>query len=294
MTKDFKTKKGGYQKQQLSPEEWAAKKKQEKDDLYHEIDDTATSIMQDADKFKGFLDTQSRVNRYSTANALSIYKHCPNATKLRDFDDWASDEVKIKKGEKSIPILEPYEYTKKDGTQGIDYNVKKVFDVSQTNARQEPAPSANRDPQKLVAIMIDTAPIAVESVDELPYPNMGAYYNNDEQTLFVKRDIGDSVALCQCVAQELGHAQLSINSGTYSRKDMGFQAVCIGYMLCNKYGVDTKNFAIDRIPDEWKTKEPKEVRSELTKVRNAMNDIHSRVSDELYRQKQERSKDKER
>ena len=31
-------------------------------------------------------------------------------------------------------------------------------------------------------------------------------------------------------------------------RDMGFQAVCIGYMLCKKYGVDTQNFAIDRIP----------------------------------------------
>lgn len=70
----------------------------------------------------------------------------------------------------------------------------------------------------------------------------------------MKRDIGDSVALCQCVAQELGHAELSMNSEVYSRRDMGFQAVCIGYMLCRKYGVDTQNFAIDRIPDELKTK----------------------------------------
>ena len=35
---------------------------------------------------------------------------------------------------------------------------------------------------------------------------------------------------------------------------MGFQAVCIGYMLCKKYGIDTQNFAIDRIPDELKNK----------------------------------------
>lgn len=70
---------------------------------------------------------------------------------------------------------------------------------------------------------------------------MAAFYNNEEQTLYVKRDVGDSVAVAQCVAQELGHAQLSINSDSYSRADMGFQAVCIGYMLCKKYGVDTQN-----------------------------------------------------
>ena len=95
--------------------------------------------------------------------------------------------------------------------------------------------------------MLDTAPIDVKSVDELPYPNMGAFYKNEDQTLYVKKNIGDSVALCQCVAQELGHAELAMNCEAYSRRDMGFQAVCIGYMLCKKYGVDTKNFAIDRI-----------------------------------------------
>ena len=119
-------------------------------------------------------------------------------------------------------------------------------------------------------------------------------YDNNKQTLFVKKNIGDSVALCQCVAQELGHAQLSINSDTYSRRDMGYQAMCIGYMLCKKYGVDTKNFAIERIPDEWKQKEPKEIRAELSKTRTAMNEIHSRVSEEIYRQKQERSKEQAR
>ena len=122
---------------------------------------------------------------------------------------------------------------------------------------------------------------------------MGAFYDNEKQTLFIKKDIGDSVALCQCVAQELGHAQLSIDSDSYSRKDMGFQAMCVGYMLCKKYGVDTKNFAVERVPEEWKGKKPKEVRAELSGIRTAMNEIYSRVSEELYRKKQERSKDRD-
>ena len=67
-----------------------------------------------------------------------------------------------------------------------------------------------------------------------------------------------------------------------------------GYMLCKKYGVDTQNFAINRIPEKLAGKEPKDIRYELSKTRNAMADIHSRVSDELYKKKQERSKDYER
>jgi len=293
MTNNFKPNKGGYQKPQLSPEEWKAKKQAEKDTVYQLIDETATAIVQDGEKFRGFLDTQARLDRYSTANALLIYRQYPKATQLKDFGDWAEEKVSINKGAKSISILEPVEYTKADGTPGVSYNVKKVFDVSQTKGRQTPAPTVNRDPQALVAVMIDTSPVIVEVAPELPHPQMGAFYDNEKQTLFVKKDIGDSVALCQCVAQELGHAQLSIDSDSYSRKDMGFQAMCVGYMLCKKYGVDTKNFAINRIPEEWKNKEPKEIRAELSKTRTAMNEIHSRVSEEMYRQKQERSKDRD-
>lgn len=294
MTNNFTPAKAGQSNQRLSKEEYAEKKRAEKDKVYQMIDNTAREIVSDPEKFKAFLDTQSRVDRYSAANALLIYNQLPGATQLKDFDDWSKDNVKITKGAKSIYILEPVEYTKRDGTPGVSYNVKRVFDVSQTTGRKPPAPSVNRDPKALITTMLDVCPVTVEATNELPYPNMAAFYNNEKQTLYVKRNVGDSVAVAQCVAQELGHAQLSINSDTYSRRDMGFQAVCIGYMLCKKYGVDTQNFAINRIPESLSSKEPKEIRAELSKTRNAMNEIHSRISEELYRKKQERSKDYER
>ena len=279
MTENFTPAKAGTQRPRLSKEEYAEKKRAEKDGVYQLADEAAKEIISSPEKFKAFLDTQSRLDRYSAVNALLIYKQYPQAVQLKDFDDWSKENIKITKGAKSISILEPVEYAKRNGTTGISYNVKKVFDVAQTNGKRPPAPTANRD---------------VEATNDLPYPNMAAFYNNEEQTLYVKRDVGDSVAVAQCVAQELGHAQLSINSDSYSRSDMGFQAVCIGYMLCKKYGIDTQNFAINRIPDKLANKEPKEIRFELSKTRNAMTDIHSRVSDELYKKKQARTKDYER
>ena len=294
MTNDFKPKKAGGNQPKLSKEEYAEKKKAEKERVYQMVDDTAMQIVSDPEKFRAFLDTQSRMDRYTAANALLIFNQLPEATQLKDFDDWGKDNVKIVKGAKSISILEPVEYARQDGTTGISYNVKKMFDVSQTNGRQTPAVSVNRDPKALITTMLDACPVEVEATNELPYPNMAAFYNNEKQTLYVKRNVGDSVAVAQCVAQEIGHAQLSINSDTYSRRDMGFQAVCIGYMLCKKYGVDTQNFAIDRIPESLKEKEPKEIRAELSKTRNAMSEINSRISEELYRKKQERSKEHER
>ena len=294
MTNNFRPEKSGGSQPRLSKEEYAEKKRVEKEKVYQMIDDTAKEIVNDPEKFKSFLDTQSQMDRYSAANALLIYSQCPQATQLKDFDDWGKDNVKITKGAKSISILEPVEYTRADGSNGVSYNVKKVFDVSMTNGRKTPAVSVNRDPKSLITTMLDVSPVEVQSTDELPYPNMAAFYNNEKQVLYVKRDVGDSVAVAQCVAQELGHAQLSINSQSYSRKDMGFQAVCIGYMLCKKYRVDTQNFAINRIPQELSSKEPREIRGELSKMRNAMSEIHSHISDEMFRKKQERHRDYER
>lgn len=295
MTNNFNPKRGsGTKPPRLSSEQYIEKMKAEKAAVYKMLDDTASEVVQSPEKFKGYLDIQSRMDRYTANNVLLMYKQFPQASQVKEFNDWAADGVKVNKGSKTFIILDPYEYTKKDGTTGIDFNLKKVLDVLQTNGKRPAAPSINRDPRKLVAAMLDSAPINIESVDELPYLTMGAFYNNEEQTLYVKRDIGDSVALCQCVAQELGHAELSMNSEVYSRRDMGFSAVCIGYMLCKKYGVDTQNFAIDRIPDELKNKEPKEIKAELGKSQKAFKEIATRVSDELYRQRAERSKEQER
>ena len=295
MTNNFNPKKSGAaERPQLSPEEYVAKKKAEKDAVYQMIDDAATEIVNAPEKFRGYLDTQARMDRYSAANALLIYKQQPQATQLKEFRDWQEDGVKVSKGAKSLSILEPVEYAKKDGSTGIAYNVKKVFDVSQTNGRRPAAPTLDRDPRKLVAVMLDTAPIDVATVEELPSPNMGAFYRNEDQTLYVKRDIGDSVTLCQCVAQELGHAQLAMSCEAYSRREMGFSAVCVRYMLCRKFGVDTRSFAIEDIPDGLKNKEPKGIRTELSKTRSAMNEIGSRVSEEIYRRRAERSKEQER
>ena len=297
MTKDFmanRNNRQNHQREQISPQEWAEKKQLEKEAVYQMIDSTAEEISENPDKLKAFLDVQARMDRYSSANALLIYSQLPEATRLKDFTGWGEDNVRVKKGAKSISILEPVEYTKNDGSTGISYNVKKMFDVSQTNGKRQPAPTLNRDPQELVAVMIDTSPVEVEIVDEMPQPNMGAFYKNEDQTLYVKRGFGDGVLLCQNITQELAFAQLSIQSDSYNRREMGFKAVCVGYMVCKKLGIDTKSFAVNRMPSDWTDMDAKAVRSELSQMRSALGEIHSRVSDELYRQQQARSKDRER
>ena len=126
MTENFTPAKAGGQRPRLSKEEYAEKKRAEKDGVYQLADEAVKEIVSSPEKFKAFLDTQSRLDRYSAVNALLIYKQYPQAVQLKDFDDWSKDNIKITKGAKSISILEPVEYAKRDGTTGISYNVKKV------------------------------------------------------------------------------------------------------------------------------------------------------------------------
>ena len=107
MTENFTPAKAGGQRPRLSKEEYAEKKRAEKDGVYQLADEAVKEIVSSPEKFKAFLDTQSRLDRYSAVNALLIYKQYPQAVQLKDFDDWSKDNIKITKGAKSISILEP-------------------------------------------------------------------------------------------------------------------------------------------------------------------------------------------
>lgn len=83
MTNDFKNKQSsGARPPRLSPEEYAAKKKAEKEAIYQLLDNTASEVVQSPEKFKAYLDVQSRMDRYTANNALLMYKQFPQAKAL--------------------------------------------------------------------------------------------------------------------------------------------------------------------------------------------------------------------
>ena len=115
-------------------EEWAAQKKQEREDAFALIDTTAEHMANDGALFQSYLDVQAHFDRYSVGNALLITAQRPEATQLADSKSWRENGVYIKKGEVGIVLLEPgEEFTKEDGSVGVSYNSKKVFDISQTD-----------------------------------------------------------------------------------------------------------------------------------------------------------------
>lgn len=60
----------------------------------------------------------------------------PEATQLKDYNTWKQSRVYVNKDAQKVVILEPSkEYTRDDGTKGISYNAKVVYDISETSAK---------------------------------------------------------------------------------------------------------------------------------------------------------------
>lgn len=169
----------------FNKEEWAAQKKQERESAFAMIDETAQRMANDGGLFQSYLDVQARFDRYSVGNAVLITAQKADATQLSDFKGWKNNGVFIKKGESGIVLLEPgEEYTKEDGTVGVSYNSKKVFDISQTTAKAKDRPAMKRDERLLLKAIIHNAPCPIEISQKLP-ENINAVYRPDDKKIYV-------------------------------------------------------------------------------------------------------------
>ena len=258
------------------------------------IDDTAGAVSQDGAKFQGYLDVQSRFDRYSVSNALLILAQKPNATRIADFDTWKEQGAYIRKKESGFYILEPgEEYQREDGTTGISYNPKKMFDIAQTgNSRKRETPSYPDERTRLKALM-DHAPVPIRISGTLP-SGVNALYQPDTREIQVRRGM-DASSIFRALSQELAHAEMDKGDGSYNRTEHGFHAYCASYMLCRQYGLETGGFYhFEGAPQELSALEPQEIRAELSVIKEAAGEISGRMNRLLNQQRQQKRQEPER
>lgn len=253
---------------------WKEKKQQERQEVYDLMDKMADEIKADVNKYKEYLNVQGRFDKYSVGNALVITASNPNATQLKEFDDWKESGAFIKKGENGIKILEPGDsYTRADGSSGTSYNVKKMFDISQTTSNQKPRTISYDDKVKLTALLKD-CPVDVKIVDMIPNSDNIAEWNKNDNALYVKQG-GETPEIFKQIARELTRVGLE-ETGNIELDN--FKCISSSYMLCKKYGIDVSNININSIPEAFKNMSASEVRNELTSMRSVMQDINTRMS----------------
>jgi len=267
--------------QQLSKEEYAEKKKAEREEVYALSDKAATDVVADGNTFQKYLDLQGRLERYSAVNTLLVFARNPDASRLGNFDYWKKNNCSVKGGQTAIMILEPQEYTKEDGSPGISYNVKKVFDISQVDARKfRMPPTPKYSERQILSALVSNAPMKIIGVDELPN-NLCAMTDPQTGDISVRRGMEFSrtfSALTQCIAA----AELA--EKPESQIEDGFSDCSVSYIICKKYGIDTQIFRFDDTPNVFEGMEAQDIKGELSKIRDVAESISGRMTKQLEAQ----------
>ena len=262
---------------QLSKEEFAAKKQTERDAVYALGDQAALDVASDSGKFQQYLDVQARFDRYSATNALLVMAQRPTATRLGDFDHWKEQGCPVKREETGIFIIEPgKQYTRRDGSIGQGYEVKRVFDIAQVDvskAKTTPARSEPSEREKLLAL-IKRSPFGIDIVDTVP-GNIGAQFHPESKTISVQKGMSFGENF-QSLAQTIAYGALT--TAPNPPTDPHFSAACVAYMLCKRHGVEADNFKFSHAPHVFAGMEASEVKAELTKTRDVATDLQGRMA----------------
>lgn len=280
----YKSKQKTFRRRETK-EEYAARKKAEKDAAYETIDNSISEMMQNDDSFVNYLNFQSNMDRYTASNAILIMSRCPDATLLKSADSWNELDVKINKGEKAIHILEPSDYIDENGEQRTSYNIKNVFDISQTDAEPKPPQKIESNPKVLAMALMKSATVPKVAVDELPTPNSTAFYDNENNKLLVKRN-SDSVSLFKDISRELSLAEIADGCDEYNRAECLPSANCAAYMLCQKYGIDNSDMNVTDTTTKWAGLENKDVRTMLAMSNDALYSVGKNLYVQLQKEKE--------
>lgn len=286
----YKPKRKNYM---MSKSNYSKFKTDEKNYDYGLIDKRTDEIVSEPEKLIEYLEFQSRMDRYTVANAMLILSRCPQASQLKEKEEWEKLNISVKKDADKIHVLEPVKYFK-DGKAQMNTNVKYVYDISQTNALPDREKAKKYDERALVSALLATAKIEKVVAKELPIADSCAFYDSENNTLVLKEKGGSGAKLFQDIARELSLSEIAYNSDEYNRSECEFPAECSVYMICRKYGIDTQGLNIHSVPEEWASKENKDIRLNLTMARDSLNTIGSRMYAELNREKEPKQQEQSR
>ena len=253
---------------QESKQDWAARRKQERDAVYTMVDTTTERMASNGEVFQDYLDVQARFDRYSVRNAILITAQNKDATKLASFDDWKADNISIKKGEKGISIMVPDEYRRKDGTPATGFVVGKVFDIAQTTAVAANR-SVSHDPRRLLETLVRNSPCPIEIRNDGQIEHV-ARYDPQSRKVYVRQGM-EADALFRSISQEVAVAEFA--KGHRKRSECEFDAYCVSYILCKRFGIPTDAYRFDKLPEKLSRQNNKATQSQLKGIRDTANKI---------------------
>ena len=273
------------EKGRLSKEEYAAQKKQEREELWAEVDAKAQDVFKDGESLRGFLDFMAQCRPQKTANLLLLYSQNPEIRQVKTFEKWKEEGRAIKCGAHGYRFIASQEY-EKDGVTEQGYTIRRVYDIAQVRMKQ-PEPAEPKTVDELMAALLTDNKVNVQVADNLP-DNLQAQYIPKQRTVYVRNGMDDTVTF-HAINRELACAALDRRDGSYSRAEVSPQAYCAAYVVAQKYGVDTNGFNFSRVCQQQEngTKNPKELRAVVGDIRIAAYGISGQIGRNLGEMQQE-------
>ena len=259
---------------------FAERMAEKKNQCYAMIDDACLNSVSSVDNLRQFLNVQSRFDKYSLNNALLIFEQKPEAVKVKEFDAWKKDDISVKKGAKSIMILEPSPYKGNDGKMHRGYNAKNVFDISDVEAPEDALPQPKSYEQKqLVAALVHEAPVPVRKAEHSLGEN-DAIYDAKNKVVYFKAGL-EFDTIFPAIAKALAHAEMAKDVENYRIGEHEFAARCSAYVISQRYGVDTRTVDVYGIPKNFETMEAEDVKMVLSDVHRNVKSITARMIESL-------------
>ena len=258
---------------------WQVKQQQNRETAYQITDAAIEEFVGGKADIKKYLDVQSRFLNYSVRNTLLVMKKNPESTRIGDYNYWKGQNAEILRDETKNPIiiLEPgKEFKREDGSVGQYYNAKEVYDVSQTTAKDTVTPTVAYDDRLLLKALISKSPVSIKVANDLP-DGRGAMLDTSEQVILVKRGMA-AHDIFKCVSAELANVDLEFQNPAYSRTTEGYKAYFASYMLCKRYGVDTKDFMFEGAGQIFSGKDAHAVTAELNEIKETAKTIDTRMT----------------
>ena len=263
----------------IDREKFKEKKRAELEALYDAVNEETLMIAEDPEKFSAYLRVQARFDRYTVTNAILLLHQFPDAQKLKTFEGWKRDGASVKRGEKSISILEPYSYTKADGSMGKGFRIKKLFDISQTDVRMSPAPFLTGvSSRSLLRALLEASPVETEAADTLDH-GKDAVYDQKKQKIYIRRML-EPDDFFRAAAVSIAEAQLAEQGGSCGQEELRSSAEAAAFMLCVKYGIDPGRLRV-KMPGADAQMEIKDIKAELSEIRNAFISIADRADESI-------------
>lgn len=270
----------------IDREKFKEKKRAELEALYDAVNEETLMIAEDPEKFSAYLRIQARFGRYTVTNAILLLHQFPDAQKLKTFEGWKRDGASVKRGEKSISILEPYSYTKADGNTVKGFRIKKLFDISQTDLKQSPDPFLTGvSSRSLLRALLEASPVESEAVDTLDH-GKDAVYDQEKQKIYIRRKL-EPDDFFRAAAVSIAEAQLAEQGVSCGHDELESKAKATAFLLCVKYGIDPERIRV-KMSEAAAQMEIKEIKAELSEIRKTFTGIADRVDASIREQIKER------